>query len=85
MACVMKQRRFDILFSDDTIIIHIMFITLSFIFDTVQCFSLRSCSKMIVYCLFVSFGKVDYAMQNVLHTLYNQLFQKKQKDKRLSL
>lgn len=50
-----------------TIIIHIMCITLSFILETVQFFSLRSCLKMIVFCLFLSFGKVDYTVQSVLH------------------
>lgn len=36
----MKQAIIDTLFSDDTIILHVMFITLSFILETIQFFHL---------------------------------------------
>ena len=85
MACVMEQRRCDILFSDDTIITHIMSITLSFIFGPVPFFSLRSCFKVVVYCLFVSFGKVDYTMQNVLCTCIINFSKRNKKTKTIIL
>lgn len=55
------------LFAYDSTIIHIIFITLSFILETVQLFSLGSCFKMIFSDIFLSFEKCGCTLQAVLH------------------